>query len=246
MPKFLSAEEIYKLIARELPENVYAYSPRPEDFYTTSDDYACAVILKDAYVAASGVYLNYFPQNADEYINKWEEFVFGKIGSAASGLAFRRERVLSQIRSRKGITKQDIIDLVQLVIGTDKDVEIIENNGTDGSWTLDVSELGLSTILNSFNSSSALLTGPDLWEKTAAELGLTEDELTEYKRLAYTYIVRINDYEATAVELAEIERLLTLYEPARSGHTIENNAQPDEDPVFWELDESELDEETYL
>lgn len=246
MPKFLSRQEIYKLITRELPDAVYAQSPNPADFYTTADDYSCAVVLEGVYIAASGVYLNNFPQFADERINEWEVKVFGSVGSSASGTQFRRDRLLGKLRSQKGITKQDMIDTVLSVIGQDKTVEIIENNGTDGSWTLDYSELGLSTILNTFNVSSALLNGPDLWTKTAAELGLTDAELVEYKRLAYTYIVRIVGYTATTDELAEIDRLLALYEPARCGHTIENNFQEPVEDSYWELDYAELETETYL
>lgn len=246
MPRCLTREEIYSIISRELPEKTYAFSTRPEDFYTTSDDDSTAKAIESFYSNMCRIYNNQFPQTADEYIGKWEIKVFGEIGQATSGLVARKDRVLTKIRSRKGIRPIDIKEIVLLVIGSDKIIEIIENQGSDGSWILDVSELDVSTILNEFNGSSVLLSGPDIWEKSASELGLSEEELAEYKSLAYGYTVKIINYEATEDELAEIDRLLTMYEPARSWHTIQNNATLEDAETEWLLDFSELGENTYL
>jgi hypothetical protein len=49
MPKFLSKREIYLLISRELPENVYAFSSKPEEHYTTADDFAFAKTMESYY-----------------------------------------------------------------------------------------------------------------------------------------------------------------------------------------------------
>lgn len=246
MPKTLSREEIYWIIQRELPDSVFASSSNPSQFYTTSEDDSLAVVLETAYSNLARIYENYFPQTTDEYIDKWETFVFNEISNAASGLQFRRDRVLTKIRSKKGITKQDIIDLVLLVIGSDKTIEILEYSGPEGSWILDYSELEKNTYLSGFSTNTALLSGPDLWLKTAAQLGLTDAELAQYKKDAYGYTVRIINYNATATELAMIEALLTKYEPARSWHQIENNATLEDAKYEWLLDFSELESNTYI
>lgn len=246
MPKFLTRDEIYRIIQRELPEDAYATSGVPGDFYTTSDDDAFAKTLETSYESLSRVYDNYFPGSADEFISKWEVTVFGEIGNAASGLEQRRDRILTKLRSRKGITKADIQELVQTVIGSDKLVEIIEFSSNQGSWILGESELGLSTFLGGGGGFSSNFSGPDLWEKTASELGVTEEQLEEIKAEAYGYTIRIINYEATDAELAEIERLLDKYEPARSWHQIENNATLEEAKFEWLLEFSELGETTYL
>lgn len=246
MPKCLSREEIYDIIQRELPEGVYATTKRPEEFFTTADDDAFAKTLDSVYFNACRVYENYFPQTAEEFIGKHEIKVFGEIGDAASGLAERRDRVLTQLRSRKGIKPVDILELVQLVIGSDKIIEIIEGASSDGSWILNESLLDQSTILSAFSGLDSNLSGPDIFDKTAAELGLTQEELDQYQEEAYSYTIRIIGYEATEAELAEIERLLELYEPARSVHTIVNNASSEEGQLLWLLSDSLLNENTFL
>lgn len=233
------------MIQRELPENVYR-DGKPESSYTTAEVDSVAKTLETAYKSLGRIYDNYFPASTVEYLNKWEQTVFGTIGNESETTAQRVDRILTKLRLRRGITKLDIAELVWLVIGSDKMIEIIEFNSMQGSWLLGVSELGRSTILNGNDVNNPLVSGPDIWEKTAGDFGITQAELDNLKKNAYGYRVKIINYEATAEELAQIEALLFKYEPARCWHEIENNATLEEATFMWLLGYSKLSADTYL
>lgn len=223
MALFLSAEQIYRLIQRELPIDAYP-DGSPDKFYSTADSFATAKVFESAYDNNSRIYENMFPQTADEKISDWEIRTFGYLLDASLTLQQKRDKVLAKIRTRRRTTPNDILQTVYTVIDSSILVEIVEWNCYGGSWVLNESELEISTILSGPNP--LRVTGPDLCALSAAELGLTEQELLEMREDAYTYEVRIYDYTLTADELERLEAALNSAEPARSQHIILDGLDP--------------------
>lgn len=246
MPICLTREQIYDIIQRELPDDTYVTTTRPGEFLTTSDDDSTAHVLEGAYATLCTVYANYFPQTAVEFLADWELKVFGYLTDSVSGIEFRQNRVLNKLRSRKGIRPWDIKQIVMGVIGIDKEFEIIEYGTRSGSWIIGESELSINTYLNVVNGVFPNMNREDLWELSAAELGITEETLAAWKFWAYGYRIKLLNYHATPEELAEIDRLLTKYEPARSHHIIENAAVLTDATVQWIIGYSLIGEGTFL
>jgi hypothetical protein len=71
MPKFLSATEAYRMIQRELPENVYIDGPATAG-YSTASVYSKALAIEKIYQNLERIYDNFFAQTADEKIADWE------------------------------------------------------------------------------------------------------------------------------------------------------------------------------
>ena len=100
MPKFLTREEIYKIIQQEQPDSVYPYGA-PEQYYVTANNDAEAKTIEGVYNTLQRIYINYFPITAEENLPEWEEMVFGKKLDSSLSEEERRGRVLVKIRSRK-------------------------------------------------------------------------------------------------------------------------------------------------
>lgn len=229
MPKFPSTFEIYRCLQRELPGSVYP-DGAPSGYFSTADNWAFADVMATGYANAKVIYDNYWIQNADERLTDWEITVFAKNLAAALTIAERRDRILTQIRSRKGLTKQDMIDTVLAIIGTDKWVDAIEwgcggAGDRGGAWVIGVSLLGLDTYLGGIASIQSAW-GPGLCSAVPADFGLTQAEWDSIREQAYTYEILIYDYTPTANELIEIDEQLSKNEPARSQHKISSAVEP--------------------
>lgn len=223
MPKFLTRQEVYRLLQRELPAN--AYPDGAEDaFYSTADMASIADCAATAYGNLERIYENQWPQSADERMSDWEIIAFNRLLPAGLTLAERQDRTTIKIRTRKGLTRNDMKELVQSVIGSDKVVDIIEWGCSNGAWIIAESQLAIETFLGGYNP--LLATGPDLCSKTAADFGLSEATWNGIREQAYTYEVRIYGYTLTAEERTEIDETLSIYEPARSRHVITDGLDP--------------------
>jgi hypothetical protein len=217
MPKFLSQFEIYRMLQRELPEDVYP-DGAPSGFYSTADMDSVAAVAASGYAKLARIYDNMFPQYADESIADWELLVFGYYLDTALTLQQRRDKIVGKIRERRGLTIPDMIAVTRSVIGLDKDVEIWEWGCETAGWMIGVSQLSISTYLNQANLVNA--TGPTLCHDTPADHGMTADEWALAQEQAYTYDVRVYNYTLTAQELIELDAALNKAEPARSQHKI--------------------------
>lgn len=218
MAIFLQRSDLYRLLQRELPpNNVYPDGP-PDRFYSTADMDSVAEVLSKVYANLERIYDNYFPQSADESLNKWETKVYGSLNPQNLTVSERQDRLVTFIRNPKGLTVSDMISVVKGVIGSDKDVQIIEWGCSSGVWIIGVSELGEETYLGGPDQSQA--TGSDLCSKTWTDFNLTQQEWLELKDDAYRYEVLVYNYTLTAQELQLVEEALSAAEPARSGHTI--------------------------
>lgn len=221
--KFLTRYQLFRLLQRELPPYVYPDGSEGK-FYSTADMASIADVAATGYANLERINANYFPQTADERIGDWEITVFGALLDSAFTLEQRRDRVLTKLRSLKGITKQDMKEAVQAIIGSTITVEIIEWGCKDGAWLIGESLLGVDTFLSEARLVDA--TGPTLCEDSPADYGLTPEEWNSAQMDAYTFEVRIYDYTLSADERAEIDKVLTAAEPARSRHVITDGLTP--------------------
>lgn len=219
MPVFLTQAQIYRLLQRELPEDVYA-DGAPSAFFTTADNWAFSHVVATAYTNQHRIYENYFPQTADERIGDWEITAFNQLSPAGDTLPVRRARVVAKMRARPGITKADMLRAVTATFPflAPSGAEIIEWGCSTGGWVLNESQLGIETFLNGAMLVNAV--GPGLCDADPADFGLTPEEWAIAQEEAYTFEVRVFDYVFNATELAKLNAVLTAAEPARSTHVI--------------------------
>lgn len=220
MPKFLTVAEVYEAIRRETPEDVYASSAEPSVFYTSADDYSVAKTIGTGYLTLQRVYDNYFPLYTVESIEDWEMFVFGRIGDGTLSLEQRRALVVQKLRQQGGITDFDIRAAVTGAIPflAPSGFEVIPWNSPEGSWMLDLSQLGISTYLNGSNLVDAV--GPGLCDADPADYGLTPEEWRIAQEEAYTYSVFIYNYTLTPTDFQTLDAALTAVEEGQSRHVI--------------------------
>jgi hypothetical protein len=225
MPIFLTQNDIYRMIQRELPEGAYPDGP-PSAFFSTADSFATAKTLGTAYSNLGQIYDNYFPQHCDSSaIVDWEELVLGMQQDQSLTLSQRQDRVVSRIRSQRRTTPPDILSIVYSVIDSSIPAEIVEWGCDEGGWVLDVSQLDIETILNGF---SGVQFGfrTDWCSVTAAQLGISQQDYLNYRQEAYTYDVRIYGYTLTALQRQILDLALSEGEPARSAHVIVDGLNP--------------------
>lgn len=225
MAIFLEQKTLYRLLQRELPEDVYPDSGRPEDFWSTASIAAKAEVLAQLYADLETVYDNYWPQTANEEGIALHEIAHYGVLSTNLTLEQRQNRILAKMRALPSLSIPDLTDLVESELPPGTLVKLVPYNadlgGSEegGTWYLGVSELGVDTYLGAYGS-HAFPPGTDQCEFDGSEIGLTPTEWAEYRANAYTYEVQIWDYTPTADELAAIELSLTPAEPARSTHVV--------------------------
>jgi hypothetical protein len=240
MPKYLSAEECYRLLQRELPEGVYA-DGAPSGFYSTADMFSTASGIAKLYENMERIYENFFPQTADEKIVDWEVKVFGVQLDSSLSLTERRGRVINKLRSRPTLALWEILTLVAGFVPAGTFVQVIEwgCHPSVTGWKLGVSKLGLETALGNQGDVLFLGNGNDICEKMSStgwrlgqrRLGIDTTlgidgyylDLSYAQIRAYTYEVRIFGYTLPANTRIQLEAELSKREPARSGHVIFEN-----------------------
>lgn len=227
MAIFLSAQQAYRLMQRELPEGAYA-DGSPSGFFTTASIYAKAAVLETAYNNLNRIYQNMFPQTTDEQVHDWELKAFGYYLPDSYTLSQRQDALVQKLRQRPGINRAAIEDIVRTSIGSDKTFRVIDWNcegdsesGT-GIWELDLSQLSIDTFLG--GARTAAIT-PFLFPTADfcindPQFNLTDDEWAALQEQAYTYEIRIYGYTLTADQRTQLDAGLTRGEPARSQHVI--------------------------
>lgn len=223
MPKFLTADEVYRILQREAPDDIYP-DGAPSAYFSTAENYAVASGIGDAYANLARIYANFWPLSADERINDWAITAFGYELDSALSLDAQRQLINARMIAKKGTRNSDLVEVVKSIIGEDKIVEIAAWGSADGGWILDDNQLGITTIFN--NGPRLRAVGPDICEKTAAQLGLTDQQLFDIRQEAYTYSVLIYGYTLSAAERAKIDSDLTIYELARDEHFIFDGLDP--------------------
>jgi len=240
MALFLTQQTLYRVIQRELPEDVYPDSGRPADFLSTAESWAQAKAFESFYGKLEENYDNQWPQTADASgIEQLELAHFGRLSTGLS-LEERAARLLRKYRELPSLSQADLTVIVERELPDGTPVELVGWN-TDiggGSWHLGVSELGVTTIIGG-SGAHAYPLGTDLCLQDGSDVGLSAQDWTEYRENAYTYEVRIYEYTPTAAELEAIEQVLNLSEAARDRHiTMTNVAAADfANPYLPPMDE---------
>lgn len=246
MPKFLNREELYRLIQRELPENAYP-DGAPSAFFSTADSDSTADVAATGYSTLERIYDNYFPQSANEKIDDWEIFVFGKIINSNLTLSERQEKVVVKLRERKDMSLWTMLVGVLEFLPFGTSVQIFEQCDTfDNCWKLSVSKLGNGTflgcthriILNSFDA----YCHPSFyyWTLGVSKLGvntrlapkkvsfdpnkLSSRAWHRQQFKAYGYGVYVFEHTLTMEERDNISSFLNAQAPARSSFYIVDNA----------------------
>jgi hypothetical protein len=221
---FLSQNDVYRLLQREQPEDVYADGP-PSAFYSTADNGAVAGVIADAYGNAQSIAGNYFPQTADDRLADWEITAFGYNLDASLSTAQRQSQVTEQIRTRKGIRKSDMLGIVLGILGSSVQVKIVGWGDKSGAWVLGESPLGISTFLGGSIPRNSVY-GANVWQLGWAHFGITQDQWSQLQADAYTYEVRIYGYTLTTKQRQQIDQALSLFEAARDRHIITDGLDP--------------------
>lgn len=224
MALFLSQNDVYRMLQRELPEDVYP-DGAASAFYSTSDMGAVAGVVADAYANAQTIHSNYWPQSAVDRLADWEITAFGYNLDASLSVAQRQSQVTEQIRTRKGIRKSDMLGIVLGILGSGVEVEIIGWGDKTGAWVLGESELGSSTFLGGSIPRNSVY-GANVWQLGWAHFGITEAQWRQLQADAYTYEVRIYGYTLTAKQRKQIDQALSIFEAARDQHIITDGLDP--------------------
>ncbi len=225
MPLFLTAPQLYRILQRESPEGVQLDGP-PTAGFVTADNYSFAECLETAYQSASGIYLNYFPGTAVDFIDDWEIMCFNQITASPISLAQRRANVIAKLRNRPGgINYQSMVNAVQglfpwLPLHAPSGFDLINWQSASGVWQIGVSLLGVNTFLGGYYQLRAVGAGLCAGCTNPGQFGLTQAQWTEMQDDAYTYEVRIYDIKLTAEQRLALDIVLTAAEPARSTHVI--------------------------
>lgn len=238
MAIFLTAKQAYRVIQRELPEGAYP-DGSPSGFYSTASTYSKAKVIESLYTNLQRIYLNMFPQSADEKQLDWEIKAFGYYLDPSMSLEDRQKAVVNKLRQHPGINRQAMEDIVRTIIGGDITFLIINWNCADnitvngtGVWILDESQLDIDTYLGGARMSDvtpSLFPGYSLCENDPA-FGKTDEEWEAMQEQAYTFEVLIFGYTLTAQQRLDMDAALSRGEPARSAHVITDGLDPNDLP----------------
>lgn len=224
-PTFLSREDVYAVLQRELPEGAYPGGP-PSGSFSGADLGAVSKVVETAEDNLEQIYDNYSPQFADSDATTQNELLYlGQTLPGTLSLQERRNRVVAKIRTRRRTTPKDLEAVAYTVVDSSVPVEVVELGCSGGSWILDESELEISTYLSGWYGGQFLFRS-DWCTVTAAELGITEQDYQDYRSEVYTYEVRIYGYTLTAQERTDLDKALTKAEPSRSLHVIVDGLDP--------------------
>jgi hypothetical protein len=126
--------------------------------------------------------------------------------------------VLQKLRDKPTLNPATLITVVKSVIGSDKDVELLERFSPDRIWRIGRSKLGHTTTFGGLGRLH--ITGPDACDADPLDHGLTTGQWLEVRQDAYEYEIRIYAYTPSADELAELDRQLTIAERSTTRHVI--------------------------
>lgn len=242
MPYFPKQNDIYRVLQRELPEGVYLDGAATAG-YSTADMYATALTVANVYAALNIIYLNEFPQTADEYIDEWEIKLFGSAINSMQTLDNRRAALLRKIRAIPSITLWQILTTVVSYLPMGVYAQVVSlgcSAGGGGGWVLGVSHLSSETILgwadsvtlnNPNNLDLCDLVSGSGWRLGASQLDISTilsgpnsyQNISQVQAKAYTYEVRIFEYALTGAPLQAMLLAITAQEPARSAHIVRQN-----------------------
>lgn len=240
MAIFLTRDQIYRILQREAPENVYPDGPASA-FFSTAENDSVADVAATAYGNLSRILENYFPATADEKIQDWIRKMFVGVSFDPSvNLQDWRNRIIAKVRKQPTITLWEVLILVVSYLPPGSYAQVAEYGcGSASSWRLGVSLLGIDTFLGFNHTFEQLGVDPSTWCDFVSNqhwiLGVDllgeETFLSQYTYLeviepqieAYGYEIRIFGTEVTGTSLQQMLKQVNAVEPARSVHTLRQN-----------------------
>jgi hypothetical protein len=221
MPTFLTREDIYRILQRELPEDIYPDGP-PDRYYSTADNDSVAAVFASMYSTMESIYNNMFVITANEQLNQWETNLLASTPVGDISVDQRRSNLLAFLRSQDNISYWAVLNAILGFVPIHTFVELRVR-----------AYVGDHLIAQMTGANIDLIWGPDWTSGDPAPAGVTvtdslrtdEAELLALRRHAYVYDVIIWGYELGVDETARLEELLSAIEPARSDHTLASFAE---------------------
>lgn len=216
MPTYLTQEQIYRLIQREMPEDLYADGAE-SDYVTTADLSSVAKCLASTYTTMQTISLNHFPQTADEKIADWEVTCFEKIHTGAITLAERQAKILSFLRAENNVSYWTILTSIIALVPAGIVVEVRPRTYVGDPVTAD---------LKGVNSDLVWAPGWVSGDPAPAGVTVTDDIRNNYSDLlavrtqAYRYNVIVWGGSISTELQTIIDDTLTQIEPARCAHDL--------------------------
>jgi len=242
---FPDVEQVLRILMDELPDGVYA-TDLANDPDTSKRSYSSSE-LRAAAMMFADLYSNLEQVNDDKFITTvthegltpWEKELFAAAQDGSQPDSIRQQNLLAKIRANGGISLPAITAVVAgILTPVGLPFEIIAwdgpaSDGTTGGWILDVSPLDQGTYLGLIDPLLGATREPGIVPLDCnldyAAAGITQQEMQDIQKTAYTYEVKIYGH-ADANTLALLDKQLTELEPARSTHVITNDATPPIDP----------------
>jgi hypothetical protein len=240
MAIFLTQDQIYRMLQRELPEGVYP-DGAASAFFSTAENDSVAAVAASGYASMSRIAANYFPATAVESIDDWVYKMFGFLFDASVDLATKRQRVIDKVRKIGSIDLFTILTIVAKYVPEGNYAQVFFACGADAQWELGVSLLGLNTYLAFISNVDVGITDDNInnwcsfistlhWRLGLDGLGDTTylsyikySDLASFQANAFLYEIRIYDYTIPPGDLAALEAELEAGEPARSAHQFFQN-----------------------
>jgi hypothetical protein len=215
MAIFLTRAQIYRVLQRELPEDVYP-DGAPSQYLSTAENDSIAGTLETVYSNMGAAYLDMFPMTTLN-IEAWEKKVFNEIYVGTLSLDDRRNRVLAFLRNEPDMSYWTIITTIASFLPAGSSVRVA-NRGRNSP-----------TIVGQIMGENSDLVWNRDWtagDPAPAGVTVTDDIRNNYSSMlnvrttAYTYDVTLYGTLITAELMSAIDAMLTQIEPARSAHTI--------------------------
>lgn len=214
MAHFMTKAELYRLLHRESPPDVYP-DGEGSRYVSTAETDSVADACQKTYATMEQIYNNLFVVTSDERIADFEISYFGTI-SVGLTLEERRARILAKIRSQNDMSRWALLTQVAaLVPGVI--VNLIEGHTLDNLQSYDIR-----------GTDADLVWGPDWTAGDPAPAGVTvttelrnnEAALLAIRNIVYRYYVVIFSDALTQSTKDLLDETLTYGEPARSAHTF--------------------------
>lgn len=218
MPLFLSRAQLYRLLKREEPEDVYA-DGAPSAFFTTAEQDSVAQVLATAQSNLERIYANFFPQSADEKLADWEMTAFARLAPSTLTTQQRRDSLVAKLRERPSISLWTVLTAVLEMLPAGTPVRIVPWAKSKAGWQLGVSELGIDTVLGP--GPQPILPAPEDYCSNSADQD--GQAWADWQNVAYGFDVRIYGYTLSAQQSILLDLLLRAKEPARSKHYVYDN-----------------------
>lgn len=231
MSKFLTQEEVYRILQRELPEGIYP-DGAPSQYLSTSENDSVAKCIGSVYTTMSSIADNLNLLTAtEERMGAWETTVFGETLTTGLSLEDRRRLVIAKLRSSDDISVWQLTQTIAGVVKGDAYFEVRQRNTQNDTYGAQIKGANADEVWGpTWTSGDPAPSGVTVTD----DVRNTEATLLTIRTHVYTYDVVIWNYWLDISLLtAQLDGLLTRLEPARSAHTFTQIAS--EEGFFYDM-----------